>query len=498
MQAHAFPSRIFHGKLFDERPMSRLSRAWVSVGVCSLFAALPVASCTSDDAGSPSADAGHQDATRIPDAPAPMEKDALPTLSPDAMAEGSYCALPGSIVSLGQGSAVVPGADSSLPDIGWLKVPPGFCIHYFGSALETRQLRFSPGGDLFVASPSTPTTGGASGGLGRVLVMPDDDHNGLADRSITFLDNMPSTQGMTFANGYFYVQNGVDIQRVVFQPGDRTPSKAMEAVTTITAQQAAEHWPKVLDMDRNGTLYIANGSTQGATCDSPAIPLDKRDYNGAIFKLAAGGSTALVAQGFRNPIALRCESNHDVCLVAELAKDGSGDEGGREKLVPIRQGDDWGFPCCATKGIPYGGVTYDDTKGVPDCSGVTPESVSFEIGHTPFGIDFETSGWAAPWGGRVFVTLHGDVGSWIGARVVGIALDPATGLPLPATELDGGDGAASNLIDFATGWDDGHQDHGRPAAVTFAPDGRMFLGNDMNGQIVWIAPVGLMRPAATD
>jgi glucose/arabinose dehydrogenase len=468
----------------------------VGVSVCGFCAVLPVVSCTSDEAD-PSADAGRADATHVVDARLPTQKDALPPVPADAMVTGSYCALPGSVVAQGQDSAVVPGGDPSLPDLSWLQIPPGFCAHYFASVLETRQVRFSPSGDLFVASPSTPTTGGASGGMGKVVVLPDDDHNGLFDKEITFLDNMPSTQGMTFARGYFYVQDGVTIKRVPFKSGDRTPSAPVQTVTTITAQQASEHWPKALDLDRNGTLYIANGSTQGATCVSPAIPLAKRDFNGAIFKLGSGTTNSLVAQGFRNPIALRCEANHDVCLVAELAKDGSGSEGGREKIVPIRQGDDWGFPCCATANVPYSDTTYQDPGNVgktPDCSHTTPENVSFEIGHTPFGLDFETGNWPAPWTDRVFVTLHGDVGSWVGARVVAIALDPATGLPLPATELDGG--GEPNLMDFATGWDDGRQDHGRPAAVTFAPDGRMFIGNDMNGQIVWIAPIGLMRPAS--
>ena len=469
----------------------------MSAGVCGFLSVVPVASCTSDDADPPAADGGHLDATRVRDVAVPVGRDALPPLAPDAMAPGSYCALPGSVVSQGKGMAVVPGADASAPDLGWLTIPPGFCAHHFGTVPETRQVRFSPGGDLFVASPSAPTTGGASGGMGKVLVLPDDDHDGVADKSIVFLPDMPQTQGMTFAQGYFYVQNALAVQGVAFQPGDRAPSGAVETVTTITAQQADEHWPKLIDMDRKGTLYISNGSTQGATCTSPAVPLEKRDYNGAIFKANVDGSNSLVAQGFRNPIALRCESNHDVCLVAELAKDGSGSEGGREKLVPIRQGDDWGFPCCATANTPYGGTQYQDTSGTPDCSGVTPENVSFEIGHTPFGIDFETGAWPAPWKDRVFVALHGDVGSWIGARVVAIALDPATGLPLPATELEGGNADPKNLLDFADGWDNGHYDHGRPAEVTFAPDGRLFVGNDMNGQIFWIAPIGLMRPATT-
>ena len=67
---------------------------------------------------------------------------------------------------------------------------------------------------------------------------------------------------------------------------------------------------------------------------------------------------------------------------------------------------------------------------------MTPESVSFEIGHTPFGIDFETGKWPAPWGNRAFVSLHGVVGSYVGSRVVGIALDPNTGLPLPSSDVE--------------------------------------------------------------
>ncbi|HZU85393.1 MAG TPA: hypothetical protein VE987_20820, partial [Polyangiaceae bacterium] len=165
--------------------------------------------------------------------------------------------------------------------------------------------------------------------------------------------------------------------------------------------------------------------------------------------------------------------------------------------------DDWGYPCCATQGLPYSGVVYSDTSAVPDCSGVATENASFIIGHTPFGLDFEPGVWpsapidghpGATWNGRAFVTLHGDYGTWSGARVVALALDPATGLPLPASELPSSGTPADDMIDFATGWDDGAQDHGRPGAVVFAPDGRLFIGDDQLGAVVWIAPVDLTRP----
>ena len=36
---------------------------------------------------------------------------------------------------------------------------------------------------------------------------------------------------------------------------------------------------------------------------------------------------------------------------------------------------------------------------------------------------------------------------------------------------------------------DGKQDQGRPSSVTFGPDGRMYVANDANGTIFWIAPM---------
>jgi glucose/arabinose dehydrogenase len=486
-----------HGKL---RPfMNRAARTGIGFGLGMVFAASIAVSC-SDPAEGPSD--GGADASRD------VLRDGLPYL--DGMLPDSYCALPGSIVGTANGMAIVPGGDPSLPDLSWLTVPEGYCAHHFANVPETRQLRVAPGGDLFVASPSTPTAGGEQHpGKGAVLVLPDDDHDGLADTQIPFVSNIPSTQGLTFSGGYFYFQDGLSIKRVPFASGDRTPTAAPQTVTTFYAppdpkapplpvastvvSQSGGHWPKVLDVAADGTLYVANGSDQGETCYSPA----KRNPWGAIFKIGSDGQGTVVNSGFRNPIALRCEPTHNVCLIAELAKDGSGSEGGREKLVPVRQGDDWGFPCCAAPNTPYSGMTFQDNQQsvkASDCAGVTQEDVSFRIGHTPFGIDFEQGALAEPWGGRVFVALHGDVGTYFGSRVVAIALDPNTGLPLQASDVESGISSAPNMMDFVTGWDDGHQGHGRATAVAFGPDGRLYVGADTLGEIFWVAPVTLKRP----
>jgi glucose/arabinose dehydrogenase len=438
----------------------------------------------------------------------------VPMNDASSLAQGAFCSLPGSVIWTADGPTVVPGGPAT-PDMTWMKVPPGYCTHYFAQINHTRQMRFAPGGDLFVASPSTGTPGGtAFQGLGEVVVLPDDNHDGVSDTPVAFFPNagagqpsITSTQGLMFANGYFYYED-VDpqdastfyIRRVPFRPGDRAPSGMVQTVTTIgpngplAVPQAPDHWSKVLDIAQDGTIYVTNGSDQGQVCYSPSSP-NSAPF-GAIFKINSDGTITEVERGFRNPIALKCEANHNVCLAVELALDGS--EGvGREKIVPVHAGDDWGFPCCATTGEPYSGEYYHDTNAVPDCSNVAQENVSFVVGHTPFGIDFEPGKWPPPWTGRVFSVLHGVVGSWEGARIVAIALDPSTGNLLPASELYSDASTAQNMLEFATGWYDEDAGvstgHGRPSAIAFAPDGRAFIGDDYDGVIAWIAPVDLVR-----
>jgi glucose/arabinose dehydrogenase len=418
----------------------------------------------------------------------PIDIDARPP-------PGAFCALPGSVVFTQQGPEVVPGSDASTPDLGWLSLPVGFCAHYFGTVQMARQLSFAPDGHLFVASPSAGTTGGSNNGLAEIVILPDDNQDGLADSNITYLGMLTYVQGLFFGGGYLYFQSDVQatIDRVPFTNGDLSPSAATQTFTTIPLPQDTVHWTKVIDVAQDGTMYVTNGSSQSEAC------LSTRPPTGTINKVSPDGGTTVVAKGFRNPISLRCEKNHDVCLVTELALDYSSmayGNFGREKLLPVRQGDDWGYPCCATQNTVYRDpnnnqvpLTYADTHGSVDCSGVSAEPVSFVIGETPFAVEVEESGkWPASYGDRAYVAMHGTFGGWVGARLLSITLD-ANGMPLAASDLDGGESA--NMTDFATGWDDGHQDHGRPGTITFAPDGRMFVGNDQNGMILWIAPVSL-------
>ena len=413
-------------------------------------------------------------ATATPVTPSP-ETTATPTPIPTRGIR--FCDLPGSVQTTAPGVVVVPGGPADAPDLSFVNLPIGFCAHYFAHVGNTRQLRVAPGGELFVASPTAFTTGGGAGGQAAILILADDDHDGLADPPITFLSELPSTQGMLFTNGYFYYQDGTKIMRRPYT--GRVASNPSEQVADITIYRSQLHWPKSLDADDDGTIYVGNGGDEGDRCN-PGM----RPFHGGILKLDGSPGGTPVAKGFRNPISVRCARGHNLCFAIELARDYSTALGGREKLVPIREGDDWGFPCCASKDLPYA-----DLRPVPDCAGVSAEIDSFVIGHTPFDLDFETGKWPAPWTHRAYVPLHGIYGSWEGAGIVAIDSDAMTGQVLPGSNLGGVLSGA--MAEFATGWDDGTRSHGRPATVAFTPDGRLFLGNDNTGDIIWIAPLDL-------
>ena len=416
-------------------------------------------------------------ATALPPSPTPT---ATPTVSPTPTTpSATFCNLPGSLQFTGPGVAVVPGGPAGAPSLEFLHLPVGFCAHYYGQVGNTRQLRFAPGGELFVASPTRFTTGNGQSGRAAIVVLPDDDGDGSADTILTYLAGLPATQGLLFHDGYLFYQDDKRILRVPYAAGDRAATTASTEVANITVYSSNLHWPKTLDVADDGTIYVGNGGDEGEPCQSA-----NRPFHGGILKLDGSPGGTAVAKGFRNPIAVRCARGYGSCFAIELARDYTTTLSGREKLVPIRDGDDWGFPCCASKDTPYA-----DLDPPPDCSGVSQEIDSFYIGHTPFDLDFETTRWPEPWTHRAFVPLHGIYGTWKGARLVAIDFDVMSGQPLPGSDLTGMSSGA--MRDFATGWDDGTRTHGRPANLAFAPDGRLFLGNDNTGDIIWIAPFDL-------
>jgi glucose/arabinose dehydrogenase len=480
------------GRVAIQELIRAVSMSLVGCGTAPTATATASGGATATTSAAPTATTpSTETATATPTAtPGVTPPTATPTDTPATVTPMPFCALPGSVQSTGPGVSVVAGGAPNAPDLSFIRLPIGFCVHYFGNVRNTRKLRFAPNGDLFVASPSKFSTSNGQNGRAEIVILPDDDGDGTADSVVTYLGQLPETVGLLFTDGFLYYQDRTRIMRVPYTAGDRAPAGDSEEVVNISYSSFL-HWPKSIDQSDDGTIYVTNGGDETDPCPP-------KEVRGSIWKVDGSPNGALVAQGFRNPISLRCVRGHNTCFAIELTRDYSTPQGGREKLLPVREGDDWGFPCCATKDRPY-----DDRPG-PDCSGVAQEINSFFVGNTPFDLDYELGKWPEPWGNRAYVPIHGAYGSWKGARLVGIELDAMTGQVLPGSDLSGMSRGA--MADFATGWDPTEVNSpcaargrcSRPTAVAFAPDGRLFMGNDTTGEIIWIAPMGLAPPQSPD
>ena len=201
---------------------------------------------------------------------------------------------------------------------------------------------------------------------------------------------------------------------------------------------------------------------------------------GSVFAVDVAGALpatpAVLSDGFRNPLFLRCRPGCGDCYANELSGDGWGGVGGHEKLVQLQPSTRWGFPCCVARDTAAPG-------GDPSmCGGLATEHVVVPLHDTPFGLDFETGKFGAPYTYGVFSALHGSVGDWKGTGISWAPTDAKTHAPTGTFEV------------FASGWGLKGPLKGRATDVTFAPDGRLFVGDDMSGRIFWIAPRTLVRP----
>jgi glucose/arabinose dehydrogenase len=415
-------------------------------------------------------------------APPDVGPDAFDVPAVDVPPGTTWCDMP-----------MAPGAE-----VRGVTMPAGFCIRRYASFEVTapitfghpRVLAFAPNGELFVSSPKATGPGGTGPGIDAITILPDDNRDGRADGVLRFAEGavlnqrlgmgQPETvHGLLFQPGFLYytIQNGV--YRVPFRTGDRR--LAAGVTPELIADLAnSERWTHTLAAAPDGTIYVSMGIYGSSTCPYPS------PERGAVLAIGPGRSMVggritagdIVARGFRNPMYIRCHPWG--CFAAELTDDGW-TVPGREKIVRLAMGQDYGYPCCYDRGAPS---PANPGGGIYNCNNVTASPLGFPVGHTPFGHDFAPATWPAPYANGLFVGLHGVVGSW---AFTGINWAPTMGA---AHDLQGP--AAMN---FLTGWGRGTPNEGRVADLAFAPDGRLFFTDDQLGHVYWIAPTTLTRPA---
>jgi glucose/arabinose dehydrogenase len=364
----------------------------------------------------------------------------------------------------------LPGAVSGI------SVPDDLCVHKFASIRAPRVLAFAPNGDLFVASPSVATPGGAPPGPGGIAVLPDDDGDGTADNIVTFAQNhdLSSVHGILFAQGQLYYTLATAVMSVPYSTGDRSMhgTPVMVADLSDPGAPGTDRWTHTLGVDTTGQLYVTRGQFDNDACPTP------NKHSGSVLRIGPGHDPHgdIAVSGFRNPMYMRCEP-WGACYAAELSGDDWTALGGKEKLIEVHTGDDYGYPCCVDTGVPLPTISP-----APDCSAVAVTFKPYPLHATPFGFEWEPGKWPAPYTNAFFVAFHGDFSGWTGTALSWAPVDPATHRP------------TDNLSVLVNGFGRQGAIRGRVTDLTFAPDGRLFFSDDQDGGVYWVAPKSLKRP----
>jgi glucose/arabinose dehydrogenase len=364
--------------------------------------------------------------TRLSDAPAPTTLPLEATAAPQV------------------NTALVPTENP-------IALPPGFAIGVFVQGLDDpRMLALGPDGALYVAER----------GAGRILRLPDQDGDGLADAQQVVAQGLNTPSSLAFyRDGSLYVAETTRVLRLS-DLGSQGVYQKQELV--IDGLPSGGHSTRtVLFSPDYSTLFVSIGSSCNVCDESDQRRAAIMAYN------PDGSNPRLYAHGLRNAVGITFRPGTNELWATNNGRDLLGDDQPPETINLVQQGDDFGWPRCHA-----GRIVDPEFGGSQGCQGVKAPLVEMQAHSAPLGLTFYSgSQFPESYRGDSFVAFHG---SW--NRSV------PTGYKLVRIPMQGGQ--PGPLQDFAVGWllPDG-SNWGRPVDVITGRDGSLYLSDDAGGKI---------------
>ncbi len=421
----------------------------------------------------------------------------------------------------GGGAGAAPRAAAACaPDNGGITLPAGFCATVFADSVGgARHVAVAPNGDVFVArsTPGRQKAGDESGQGARVgvLALRDRDGDGRADEQEAF--GRAGGTGVALAPGWVYVDEGPRVVRYPVPAGRLTPTGPAEAV--VTGLPMGGHAAHNVLLDGRGGLFVNVGSLTNScqradrqTGSPGADPCTELGTRAGIWRYAADrpgqrfSAGERYATGIRNAMGLALDPRDGAMYATQHGRDQllqnwpqhftaqESAELPAEELVRVAQGSDFGWPYCyydQTQGRlvlapEYGG----DGRAVGRCASKQAPVAAFPGHWAPMSAAFYTGQqFPARYRDGVFVAFHG---SWnraplpqAGYNVTFVPMRAGQPAGTPERFADGFAGAARLA-------DPGAARH-RPVGLAVAPDGGLYVTDDVGGRIWKIVYTGAAR-----
>lgn len=338
-----------------------------------------------------------------------------------------------------------------------LQVPAGFKVGLFASGFEQpRFMTLAPTGDTFLSDSRA----------GTVVILPDRNRDGAADRRIVYASRLNQPHGLAFHGGYLYVANTDGVVRFRYTPGD---TRARGVPEKIISLPSGGHWTRTIVFGPDSKLYVSVGSSCNVC--------EERDARrAAVWVYDADGKNGKpYATGLRNAVGL--EWFGGTLYASNNGRDELGDDLPPEAFYRLAAGRFYGWPYCYTvrAGEPQVWDRDFGRRNAATCRDATPAFALTTAHAAPLGMAFYTGKtFPARYQGQLFAALHG---SWNRSQKSGykvVTIDPKTGA----------------VSDFLTGFLRGQTTLGRPVDLQVLNDGSLLLTDDGEGRVWRIQYVG--------
>jgi glucose/arabinose dehydrogenase len=382
---------------------------------------------------------------------------------------------------------------SEWPDGSMPKLSEGLEINLYSKALaHPRWLYVLPNGDVLVAQsnkqPSQKTkglkarvaefvmkkAGAGTGSPDKITLLRDADHDGIAELSTDFLNDLHSPFGMVLIGKDLYVANTNAIVRFHYEAGQTiidTKQSPPEKVIDLPQGELNHHWTKNVIASPDGTkLYLTVGSNSNIGENGLANEIDRA----AIWEVdLQTKQKKIFASGLRNPNGLAWHPSTGELWTVVNERDELGNDLVPDYLTAVHQGDFFGWPYV------YYGHHQDPRVKDKMPTGLRPRSPDYALGAhvAALGLVFsDQSALNKHFGPGTLISEHG---SWnrkprSGYKVVFIRFknNQPNGMP----------------IDVVTDFVVNDQAYGRPVGLAIDQDGNLLIADDVGNRVWRVRP----------
>jgi glucose/arabinose dehydrogenase len=371
----------------------------------------------------------------------------------------SSCASSGTSHSAGTPATEQPTStalrpSSSLPNI---ELPAGFQISVYARGLKSpRFMTIGPNGVLLVANRAANS----------IIALPPGSSPTLAGTARVIASNLNDPTSLVMHNGYLYIGEGSSIARMALG-NDLKAGPIQRIITDLPL--GGQHSTRTVLVGPDNHIYVAIGSD----CN---VCIEQDPHRAAIWVYNMDGSQGhLFARGLRNAVGMAVNPWTQRIWADVNGRDLLGDDIPPETVYELTNQGDYGWPRC------HAGNIRDPQFGqAPNaCQGVQQPLAKMQAHSAPLGLDFypmNATQFPVNYRNSLYIAFHG---SWNRTT--------PTGYKVVRIPLHNGN-VAGPPEDFITGWLNSNGSvSGRPAGITFAPDGTLFVSDDNDGTIyhVW-------------